>query len=70
MTKIRINHDSGEVYQDGTIMEASELINDYKDGLIETDPNDKELIEWFDKVGEESSIEWIADIWGMDVEFV
>jgi hypothetical protein len=67
---IRILHDSESVYADNQIMTAKELINDFIDGLNENEENDKDTIEWLNKVSEKSAIELIASIWDLSVEMV
>ena len=51
---IRILHDSESVYADNQIMTAKELINDFIDGLNKNEENDKDTIEWLNKVSEKS----------------
>jgi hypothetical protein len=67
---IRILHDSESVYADNQIMTAKELINDFIDGLNKNEENDKDTIEWLNKVSEKSAIELIASIWDLSVEMV
>ena len=67
---VKINYDRDGVYQEGTIMEASELLQDYKDGLIDGEPNDEDFKRWLDEVSEPTAIEMIANFWGLDYEFV
>ena len=60
--KIKIKRDSGEVYEEGSVMEASELINDYKDCLLDAS-------DWKD-IPEKSALDLISDLWGIEYEVV
>lgn len=63
---IRILHDPESVYADNQVMSAKELINDFIEGLNENE--DKDTIEWLNKVSEKSAIELIASLWDLSVE--
>ena len=60
--KIKIIKDAGEVYEEGTIMEAQELIRDYKDCLID-------VTDW-KEVSEKDGLDLIAEHWGIQYEVV
>lgn len=65
---IRILHDPASTYVENQIMSAKELINDFIEGLNESEENDKETIEWLNNVSEKSAIELIATLWDLSVE--
>ena len=65
---IRILHDPESVYADNQVMSATELINDFIEGLNENEENDKDTIKWLNKVSEKSAIELIASLWDLSVE--
>lgn len=67
---IRILHDPVSTYAENQIMSAKELINDFIEGLNESDENDKEAIQWFNNVSEKSAVELIASLWDLSVEMV
>lgn len=66
--KVRILHDQEGMYEDGVVLECSTLIQDYKDGLT-SDKNDQDLIAWFNKAGEKNSVDFIAIMWGLSIEY-
>lgn len=65
---IKILHDPDSVYADNQVMTAKELINDFAEGLNESDENDKDTIEWLNKASEKSAVELIAALWDLSVE--
>ncbi len=65
---IRILHDPASTYVENQIMSVKELINDFIEGLNESEENDKETIEWLNNVSEKSAIELIATLWDLSVE--
>ena len=67
--KVKVIHDSGEVYKDGEIVDSKDIIQDYIDGLNASDPNDAETIEWLEKDNGAYAIAFIGSLWGIDFEF-
>lgn len=65
---VRILHDPESVYADNQVMSARELIDDFIEGLNESDENDKDTIEWLNKASEKSAVELIAALWDLSVE--
>lgn len=65
---IKILHDPDSVYADNQVMTARELINDFAEGLNESDENDKDTIEWLNKASEKSAVELIAALCDLSVE--
>ena len=65
MEKIKILHDVGDVYEDNSIHGIKEIIDDYVDTC-----NDKSVITWLYSIPLPTAIEFIADAWGLDYEFV
>lgn len=66
--KIKITKDFGDVYEEGFVMEAKDLISDYKDCLSPNEPNDKEVMDWLDELSDEDALEFIADLWRIEYE--
>lgn len=62
-SRIRIISDPEQVYASGQEMPASQLLDEY----IEV-ANDDE--EWLRSVPIESAMEFIATMWGLNVEFI
>lgn len=67
--KVKVIHDSGEVYKDGEIVDSEDIIQDYIDGLNASDPNDAETIEWLKNDNGAYAITFIGSLWGIDFEF-
>jgi hypothetical protein len=67
--KVKVIHDSGEVYKDGEIVDSKDIIQDYIDGLNASDPNDAETIEWLKKDNGTYALAFIGNLWGIDFEF-
>jgi hypothetical protein len=65
--KIRILSDMGEVYDPGTEMEASQLINDYIEA-VDIDEAGHDCTKWLNSVSQKSALEFIHTMWGIDYE--
>lgn len=65
---VRILHDPESVYADNQVMTARELINDFIEGLNESDENDRDTIEWLNNASEKSAIQLIASLWDLSLE--
>lgn len=70
MEKIKIIHDmDGENgYPVGTILTSQELIEDYTDCLNEVE--DADTIHFLQSSKTEITIDFIADLWGLEYEYV
>lgn len=68
--KIRILNDPESVYADNQVMSAKELINDFIEGLNINDENDKDTIEWLNKVSETSAVNLIGSLWDLSIEML
>ena len=68
--KIRIVHDTERVYKENEEMEAKRLINDFIEGLNESDKNDKETIDWLNNVSEESAVKLIEALWDLSIKIL
>lgn len=64
MEKIKILSDYGKVYTPNTVIKIADLLNDYKDTVNE---EDFEIVSQWD---ERKAVEFIADAWGLDIEFL
>ena len=65
MGKIRIINDGGGVYEYGEIIAVGDLIRDYCDC-----DNDKSMQDWLWKVPIPTAVKHIADMWGLEYEYV
>lgn len=66
---IKIINDPEQVYKPNQIMPASQLLDEYIEA-INVDENGMEQINWLKSVPIKSAINHIADMWGLDVEFI
>ena len=64
MEKIKILSDYGNVYSPNTIISIADLLKDYKDTV---DEEDFVIVSQWD---ERKAVEFIADAWGLDIEFL
>lgn len=64
MEKIKILSDYGEVYSPNTIISISDLLRDYKETVYE---EDFAIVAAWD---ERKAVEFIADSWGLEIEFL
>ena len=64
MEKIKILSDYGNVYEPNTIISIDDLLNDYKDTISE---EDFAIVAAWD---ERKAVEFIADAWGLEIEFL
>lgn len=64
MEKIKILSDYGNVYSPNTIINIDDLLNDYRDTVNE---EDFVIVSQWD---ERTAVEFIADAWGLDIEFL
>ena len=67
--KVKVIHDSGEVYKDGEIVDSMVIIQDYIDWLNASDPNDAETIEWLKRDNGVYALTFIGEVWGIKFEF-
>ena len=64
MEKIKILSDYGEVYAPNTIISIDDLLSDYRDTINE---EDFVIVSQWD---ERKAVEFIADAWGLKIEFL
>lgn len=64
MEKIKILSDYGKVYVPNTIISIADLLKDYKDTV---DEEDFVIVSQWD---ERKAVEFIADAWGLEIEFL
>lgn len=64
MEKIKILSDYGNIYAPNTIIKIADLLKDYKDTV---DEEDFVIVSQWD---ERKAVEFIADAWGLKVEFL
>lgn len=64
MEKIKILSDYGNVYTPNTIIKIADLLKDYKDTV---DEEDFVIVSQWD---ERKAVEFIADAWGLKIEFL
>lgn len=64
MEKIKILSDYGNVYTPNTIIKIADLLKDYKDTV---DEEDFVIVSQWD---EQKAVEFIADAWGLKIEFL
>lgn len=64
MDKIKILSDYGKVYTPNTVIKITDLLNDYKDTV---DEEDFVIVSQWD---ERKAVEFIADAWGLEIEFL
>lgn len=64
MEKIKILSDYGKVYAPNTVIKITDLLNDYRDTVNE---EDFVIVSQWD---EREAVEFIADAWGLDIEFL
>lgn len=64
MEKIKILSDYGKVYTPNTVIKIADLLNDYKDTV---DEEDFVIVSQWD---ERKAVEFIADAWGLEIEFL
>lgn len=64
MEKIKILSDYGKVYAPNTIISITDLLKDYKDTV---DEEDFVIVSQWD---ERKAVEFIADAWGLNIEFL
>lgn len=64
MEKIKILSDYGNVYEPNTIISITDLLNDYKNTISE---EDFAIVAAWD---ERKAVRFIADAWGLYVEFL
>jgi len=66
--KIKILHDDGLVYTPNSIMDAEELINDYREMLDPRINDEAEQLQWFNSLSTESQLMHIGTMWGIDYD--
>lgn len=66
--KIKIISDSGLVYTPNSVMDAEELINDYREVLDPRITDDAGQLQWFNSVDTESQLRHIGAMWGIEYE--
>jgi hypothetical protein len=66
---IKIVSDPEQVYKPNQTMPASQLLEDYIEA-INMDENGREQTKWLKSVPAKSAINHIAEMWGLDVEFI
>lgn len=66
--KIKIISDSGLVYNPNSVMDAEELISDYREILDPRINDDAEQLQWFNSVSTESQLRHIGEMWGIEYE--
>lgn len=64
MEKIKILSDYGNVYSPNTIVSIDDLLKNYKDTISE---EDFVIVSQWD---ERKAVEFIADAWGLNIEFL
>ena len=64
MEKIKILSDYGKVYDPNTVIKVADLLKDYKDTV---DEEDFVIVSQWD---ERKAVRFIADAWGLDIEFL
>ena len=64
--EIKIISDIGEVYEEGRVMSAKRLIEDFLDCVSDYD----DTKHFFKNIGEKSSVEFIAKAWGLQYEIL
>ena len=65
MGKIKINSDNGNVYEIGSIVNIMDFIDSFC-GCT----NDESLVAYIYRIPIPSAVDFIADAWGIDYEFV
>lgn len=65
--KVRILCDPEHTYKDNEILEASELIESFIDGLTDN-KDDTETKEWLQKASQESAVKLVAAMWDLSIE--
>lgn len=66
--EIKIISDSGLVYNPNSVMDAEELINDYREMLDPRIIDDAGQLQWFNSVDTESQLRHIGEMWGIEYE--
>ena len=66
--KIKIISDDGLVYNPNSVMDAEELINDYREILDPRINDDAEQLQWFNSVSTESQLRYIGAMWDIEYE--
>lgn len=66
--KIKIISDSGLVYAPNSVMDAEELIDDYRGMLDPRTIADAEQLQWLNSVSTESQLRHIGEMWGIEYE--
>lgn len=66
---IKIINDPEQGYNHNQIMPASQLLEEYIEA-VNVDENGKEQTKWLKSVPVKSAINHIAEMWGLDVEFI
>lgn len=64
MEKIKILSDYGKVYAPNTIISITDLLNDYGETISK---EDLAIIAKWDR---RKAVDFIADAWGLDIEFL
>jgi len=65
MGNVRILNDNGGVYEQGSIVDVGQLITDYCDCT-----DDQGIIDYLWRIPIPSAIDFIAEAWGIEYEFV
>jgi hypothetical protein len=65
--KVKILHDPEHTYKDNEILEASELIESFIQGLTDN-KDDTETKEWLHKASQKSAVELVAAMWDLSIE--
>lgn len=65
--KVKILRDPEHTYKDNEILEASELIESFIEGLTDN-KDDTETKEWLGKASQKSAVELVAAMWGLSIE--
>lgn len=66
--KIKIISDSGLVYAPNSVMDAEELIDDYRGMLDPRIIDDAGQLQWFNSVDTERQLRHIGEMWGIEYE--
>ena len=66
--KIKIISDSGLVYNPNSVMDAEELINDYREVLDPRINDGAGQLQWFNSLSTESQLRYIGAMWDIEYE--
>lgn len=67
---VRINRDSDEVYESGTIMSVEELKNDFIESSLSENKEGYECAEWLKNTDDETAVDFISNAWDLDTTLV